>query len=142
MRGNSPNLSQPNPGSPPEGSPCIQFIPVLVEGGGVVEGAPELVRHPLQLAQASEIPAAEPLEVCRVKIIHAVHKLAQDGVRVLESLEAGILFLKHASIIFRQSSNPVMWFLHDGRWNRLGSMLFGLALPCTGLEDCLNMLVS
>ena len=29
-QGNSPNLSQPNPGSPPDGSPCIFDNPALI----------------------------------------------------------------------------------------------------------------
>ena len=63
--------------------------PVLVEGVRVVERAPELLRHPPQLAQAREITAAELLEVRRFEVVHAVHELGEDGVCVLEALEAG-----------------------------------------------------
>ena len=56
-----------------------------------------------------------------------------------------ILFLKHESSIFRQSS--CMWFLHDGTGYTLCCLAYGelarhLHEPHTGLDDCLNMLLS
>ena len=58
-----------------------------------------------------------------------------------------ILFLKHYSSIFKQSSNPVTWFLEEPSQFPVGQTAQSLTCsimekPHTGLDHCLNMLLS